>query len=292
MSNKAKHSKFKNSGILFELLTRQIVTDVLAGKDNSFAKTLMFKYFNESTLLGKEFQLYKFITSQTAKTPEKADRIISLVLQSRSKLNDKELNLQKYNLIKEIKENIDVEEFLKNKITNYKLYASIYKLFENASHSSNENYDIEELVNAKEYILESMCGQHKPIINENKSDDMELYSKQSVDVKLIAYKFLIENFNRKYSDLLPDQKKLIREYITNISHINKFTEFVNSEYKRIAALLKENLDLIDNKVTKIKVNEVVSQLSNKSFKGSVNENDLSPLLNAYKLFNKICEIKR
>ena len=246
MSNKAKHSKFKNSGILFELLTRQIVTDVLAGKDNSFAKTLMFKYFNESTLLGKEFQLYKFITSQTAKTPEKADRIISLVLQSRSKLNDKELNLQKYNLIKEIKENIDVEEFLKNKITNYKLYASIYKLFENASRSSNENYDIEELVNAKEYILESMCGQHKTIINENKSDDMELYSKQSVDVKLIAYKFLIENFNRKYSDLLPDQKKLIREYITNISHINKFTEFVNSEYKRIAALLKENLDLIDN----------------------------------------------
>ena len=291
MSNKAKHSKFKNSGILFELLTRQIVTDVLAGKDVSFAKNLMFKYFNESTLLGKEFQLYKFITSQTAKTPDKADRIISVVLQSRSKFNEKELNSQKYNLIKEIKENIDVEEFLKNKIPNYKLYASIYKLFENASLSSSENYNIEELVNAKEYILESMCGYHKKPVLENKSDDMELYSKQSADVKLIAYKFLIENFNRKYSDLLPDQKKLIREYITNISHMNKFTEFVNSEYKRISGLLSEKLNIIDNKITKIKVNEVISQLSNKQFKGNVNENDLSPLLNAYKLYGKICEIK-
>ena len=58
MRKKAKHSKFKNSGVLFELLTRQITADILAGRDESFTKNLMFKYFNESTALGKEFQLY------------------------------------------------------------------------------------------------------------------------------------------------------------------------------------------------------------------------------------------
>ena len=290
MSNKTKHSKFKNTGILFELLTRQIITDILAGKDDSFAKKLMFKYFSESTLLGKEFQLYNFITSQNVKTADKADRIVQLVLQSRSKLNEKELNLQKYNLIKEIKENIDINEFLKNKIPNYKLYASIYKLFENNSNDPAESYNIEELVTAKEFVLESMCNKKKPVIKE--SEDMQLYSQQSIDVKILAHKFLIENFNKKYSNLLPDQKKLIKEYITNISHINKFTEFVNSEYQRISKLLTEKLNLIENKVTKIKVKEAISQLSNKRFEGSVTEDDLSPLLNAYKLYGKICEIKK
>lgn len=286
-NNKSKHSKFKNSGILFELLTRQITNDILAGKDDSFAKKLMFKYFNESTTLGKEFQLYNFIVSQSAKTPDKADRMVSVVLNSRSKLNNKELNEQKYNLIKEIKEKINIDEFLKNKIPNYKLYASIYKLFENSSNSKDDDYKVEELITAKEYILENMCKKDK-LTAHTKPD--ELFSNQSMDVKLIAYKFLIENFNKKYSNLLPDQKNLIKEYITNISHINKFKTYVNSEYQRVVKLLTEKLNLIENKVTKIKVNEAISQLSNIKFDGIVKENELSPLLNAYKLYNKICEL--
>ena len=131
MRKKAKHSKFKNSGVLFELLTRQITADILAGRDESFTKNLMFKYFNESTALGKEFQLYNFIVSQSSKNSESADRILNVVLQTRSKLNERELTSQKYNLVKEIKEKFNIDEFLKNKIPNYKLYASIYKLFEN-----------------------------------------------------------------------------------------------------------------------------------------------------------------
>ena len=47
--HKAKHSKFKNTGILFELLTRQITADIIGGKDESAAKQILFKYFSENT---------------------------------------------------------------------------------------------------------------------------------------------------------------------------------------------------------------------------------------------------
>ena len=118
MHKKAKHSKFKNSGILFELLTRQITSDILAGRDESFTKNLMFRYFNESKELGREFQLYNFVSSQSSKNPQTAERILAVVLQTRSKIDAHKLNKQKYNLVKEIKEQYNIDEFLKNKIPN------------------------------------------------------------------------------------------------------------------------------------------------------------------------------
>jgi len=281
MRKKAKHSKFKNSGVLFELLTRQITADILAGRDESFTKNLMFKYFNESTALGKEFQLYNFIVSQSSKNAESADRILNVVLQTRSKLNERELNSEKYNLIKEIKEQFNIDEFLKNKIPNYKLYASVYKLFENQG-SDEVKFDVEEILEARECVVESLTREKK-----NEEQALDVYSSQPAEVKLLAYKFLIENFNKKYSSLLPAQKVLLKEFITNVSNTNKFTEFVNNEYKRVADLLKERSILVKSDIIKIKLNETVAQLSNKTLTGIVKENQLTPLLSAYELIEEL-----
>lgn len=285
MHKKAKHSKFKNSGVLFELLTRQITSDILAGRDETFTKNLMFKYFNESKELGKEFQLYNFISSQSSKNPESADRILDVVLQTRSKINGRELNKQKYNLVKEIKEKYNIDEFLKNKIPNYKLYASIYKLFENQN-VNEVKFGVEELVEAREYVVENLTKDKK-----NDSQPLDLYSSQPAEVRLIAYKFLIENFNKKYSNLLPDQKRLLKEYITNVSNTNKFTEFVNVEYKRVSSVLKENVSKVNNDIIKIKLNETITQLSNKSIVGLVKENQLTSLLTAYELVEELNKIQ-
>lgn len=285
MHKKAKHSKFKNSGVLFELLTRQITSDILAGRDETFTKNLMFKYFNESKELGKEFQLYNFISSQSSKNPESADRILDVVLQTRSKINSRELNKQKYNLVKEIKEKYNIDEFLKNKIPNYKLYASIYKLFENQD-INEVKFGVEELVEAREYVVENLTKDKK-----SDSQPLDLYSSQPAEVRLIAYKFLIENFNKKYSNLLPDQKRLLKEYITNVSNTNKFTEFVNVEYKRVSGVLKENVSKINNDVIKIKLNETITQLSNKTISGLVKENQLTSLLTAYELVEELNKIQ-
>jgi hypothetical protein len=285
MHKKAKHSKFKNAGILFELLTRQITADILAGRDETFTKNLMFKYFHESKELGKEAQLYNFVLQQTSKDANAAERILNVVLQTRSKLDERELNKQKYNVIKEIKEKYNIDEFLKNKIPNYKLYASIYKLFENQA-EQEVKFDVQELVESREYIIENLTKEKK-----NSEESLDVYGSQSAEVRLLAYKFLIENFNTKYSNLLPAQKKLLKEYITNISNSSKFTKFVNEEYKRVSVILKENLQTINSDIVKIKITEVVNQFSNKNVVGVVKENQLTSLLNAYELVEEIEKIK-
>ena len=275
MHKKAKHSKFKNAGILFELLTRQITSDILAGRDESFTKNLMFKYFHESKELGKEAQLYNFILHQSSKDENSAERILTVVLQTRSKLDERELNKQKYNIIKEIKEKYNIDEFLKNKIPNYKLYASVYKLFENQT-DQEVKFDMTEILESREYVVENLTKEKK-----SGEESLDVYGSQSADVRLLAYKFLIENFNTKYSNLLPSQKKLLKEYITNISNSSKFTKFVNEEYKRVSVILKENLQTINSDIVKIKITEVVNQFSSKNVTGVVKENQLNTLLNAY-----------
>jgi hypothetical protein len=245
----------------------------------------MFKYFHESKELGKEAQLYNFILQQSSKDANSADRILNVVLQTRSKLDERELNKQKYNIIKEIKEKYNIDEFLKNKIPNYKLYASVYKLFENQA-EQEVKFDVEELLESREYVVENL-------IKEKKSgeESLDVYGSQSAEVRLLAYKFLIENFNTKYSNLLPAQKKLLKEYITNISNSNKFTKFVNEEYKRVSLILKENLQTINSDIVKIKITEVVNQFSNKNVVGVVKENQLTSLLNAYELVEEIEKLK-
>lgn len=285
MHKKAKHSKFKNAGILFELLTRQITSDILAGRDESFTKNLMFRYFHESKELGKEAQLYNFILQQSSKDENSAERILTVVLQTRSKLDERELNKQKYNIIKEIKEKYNIDEFLKNKIPNYKLYASVYKLFENQT-DQEVKFDMTEILESREYVVENLTKEKK-----SGEESLDVYGSQSADVRLLAYKFLIENFNTKYSNLLPSQKKLLKEYITNISNSSKFTKFVNEEYKRVSVILKENLQTINSDIVKIKITEVVNQFSNKNVTGVVKENQLNTLLNAYELVEEIEKLK-
>jgi hypothetical protein len=284
MHKKAKHSKFKNAGILFELLTRQITSDILAGKDESFTKNLMFKYFHESKELGKEVQLYNFILQQKSKDVSSAERLLGVVLQTRSKLDERELNKQKYSIIKEIKEKYNIDDFLKNKIPNYKLYASIYKLFEDQD-KSGVKFEVTELIESREYIVENLTKEKK-----SDQESLDVYGSQTADVRLLAYKFLIENFNSKYNDLLPDQKKLLKEYITNVSNSSKFTNYVNEEYKRISLVLKDQVKNVTSDVVKIKINEVISQFSTKSCAGIIKENQLTSLLNAYELVEEIKKI--
>jgi hypothetical protein len=284
MHKKAKHSKFKNAGILFELLTRQITADILAGRDESFTKNLMFKYFHESKELGKEVQLYNFILQQKSKDASSGERLLNVVLQTRSKIDERELNKQKYNIIKEIKEKYNIDEFLKNKIPNYKLYASIYKLFEDQD-KSEAKFEVSELLESREYIIENLTKEKK-----SDQESMDVYGNQSAEVRLLAYKFLIENFNTKYNNLLPDQKKLLKEYITNVSNSSKFTKYVNEEYKRISVVLKDQVKNVTSEVVKIKINEVISQFSTKSCTGVIKENQLTSLLNAYELVEEIKKI--
>ena len=105
-----KHSKFKNTGLIFELLVRKITADTLSG-NNSPASNILKKYF-VNTELGKEYKIYDSLLKNTSISEGKANIIINTLLESSKKLNRTALRKEKYNLIKEIKENYDYYSIL------------------------------------------------------------------------------------------------------------------------------------------------------------------------------------
>ena len=115
--------------MLFELLTRQITSDIISGTD-SIATGILKKFFNKNTEMIKEYRLYKTLCEEKISSETKAQMLIEAVLSNRKKINKKKLNEEKYDLINEITQNFDIDSFFQTKVQNYKLLASIYKIFE------------------------------------------------------------------------------------------------------------------------------------------------------------------
>jgi hypothetical protein len=295
MPKKMRHSKFKNTGILFELLTRQVTADIIAGKDGSEAKDLLFKYFKENTELGREWRLYNFLLSEKIKDEQHADRFLSVIIEQRKKLSNSKLAREKYELIKEIKNLYPIDDFLKASIKNYRNLASIFKLFEDAS-SKDLKFDAKEVYQAKTCIIENIVDRPKRLGEEE--DILKFYAQQNEDIRLLSYRILVEGMNKKYKDLDENQKNVLREYINNISNTNSLGEYVIKEVNNVKKQLSELSSKIgDNEVIKIKINEVVRQLDkvkpvpNKIVK----DNQIMVVLLSYELLKEIkkqAEVKK
>ena len=289
---KLKHSKYKNAGILFELLVRQVTADILNGKDDSKANNMLRKYFSENTELGRENALYRVILEEKTKDQVSADRLLDTVLRTRKKLNERSLNLQKYELIKEIKQHYPLDDFLKGSISNYKLLASIYKVFEDTVNEVES--DPREMFKARNCIVESIVASKTPtrvISEEEKKDLVKVYQQQNEDVRLLAYKLLVDSFNEKYKGLDEKQKVLIREYINNISNTNSLRQYINAEVPEVRKQISELKSVVNNEVVKIKIDETLNQLD-KITKGTlVKENQIMALMLSYELIKELKNIK-
>jgi hypothetical protein len=289
---KLKHSKYKNAGILFELLVRQVTADILNGNEDSKANGILRKYFSENTELGKENSLYRVILEEKTKDQPSADRLLETVLRTRKKLNEKSLNLQKYELIKEIRNHYPIDSFLQGSIGNYKLLASIYKVFEDTVNEVQS--DPREIFKARNCIVESIAAAKTPtrlVTEDEKKDLVKVYQQQNEDVRLLAYKLLVDSFNEKYKGLDEKQKVLIREYINNVSNTNSLREYINTEVPNVRSQLSELKKKIDNDVVRIKLDETLNQLD-KITKGTlVKENQIMALMLSYELIKELKNLK-
>jgi hypothetical protein len=286
MPKKMRHSKFRNTGILFELLTRQVTADIIAGKDNSEAKELLFKYFKENAELGKEWRLYNFLLNEKIKDVQHAERFLSVIVEQRRKLSNVKLSKEKYELIKEIKELYPIDDFLKANIKNYRTLASIFKLFEDAC-SKDLKFDIKEIYQAKTCIVENITD--KPRKSEEE-DILKFYAQQNEDVRLLSYRMLVEGMNKKYKDLDENQKTVLREYINNISNTNSLGLYITQEVDCVKQQLKDlTINIQNEDVIKIKINEVVRQLDKiKPTSGKVvKDNQVMVVLLSYELLKEI-----
>jgi hypothetical protein len=224
---KIKHSKVKNTGVLFELLVRQITLEVLNGDKTENAKNIVREFFAAGTELNKELRLYDLLLKEKYNSESKAEMFVDTVSQAHSKLNEIKLSKEKYNLIKQINEKFELEQFLSSPITNYKVLASIYKVFES---KKSENYDIKDVFNSKVTLIENIIA--RPSTKTNKIEDnklIESYKQQDKDLRLLTYKILVETFNKKYTNLDSKQKNLLKEYINNISNTSKFKDYLSVE---------------------------------------------------------------
>jgi len=284
MSNQKKHNKIKNTGILFELLTRQITQDVMNDSKNSPAIKIVKEFFNENTQLGKENQLYKVLVEKKYKNEAQANILIEAVIKNRRKLSNRNLKNEKYNLIKHIRENYDVNAFFNARIPNYKVLASVYTLFENES--VKDVVDTIEETNSKITILENIV---QKTIKSNKSQNkvVENYASQDTDVRLLTYQLLVDKFNEKYSNLNESQKNLLREYINNISNTNSLREFIDSEVTKVKSQLKKHLTKVNDKITKIKLTEAIKHTGTAVGGKFVKDTHVVSLMRYYELIKEL-----
>ena len=246
-----KHSKFRNTGILFELCVRQITTDLLNNKDSKAIKILK-KYFT-NTQLGEEYALYANIINGNKMSDVKSDALISTILEQHRTLDREKLEKIKYNLIKEIKANYDVNDFFKAKIENYKVHAAIYNLFE-AQHTTRVK-DTETLVSNRITIREHLMR----LGTQTKVSQDELVNellKEDKEIRLMTYKILVKRFNDKYANMSERQKSVLKEYIYNITDTTKLKGYLNEELSYVKKELSNLQSSIKDPVMKIKIKEV------------------------------------
>jgi hypothetical protein len=282
---KIKHSKFKNTGFIFELLVRQITSEIMSA-NKSIAEKILKEHFNSKKELSKELKLYQYLINEKYNSESKAEQFINTILEARKRLDEKKLIKEKYNLIKEIKETYNLDEFIKSPISNYKTLASIYKIFETVT--VDDQFDPTDIVSSRFTIAENIIN--SSIQNKDakiKDAVLEQYKKQDEDLRAISYKLLVESFNSKYKNLNTEQKRLLREYINNINNTGKLNEYVSSEVTKLVDALKEVGSKISDKVTKIKLTETISNIKKIKSTKKIKEQHLSALMMSYELLSEL-----
>lgn len=282
-----KHSKTKNTGILFELLVRKVAVDALNNISDGFAVSIIREHFHPKSELGKELQLYRTFFNNPVLSELKALNLLDVVLTRRHSLNEKLLEIQKYNLIRDVKKHCDLKEFMGGRVPSYKVYASIYKLFEN----TRENLVMfDDVITSRFLVIEHLRGnlQEEQILKESSYE--HALRGHDDEIRFLSYKFLLERFNEKYSTFNARQKKLLREYINKATDVEPFKQYITSEARSLYTEITTAANKITNDVTKIKLQEVLTQLETIHTQSSIKENYITALLIACQLVDELAAL--
>jgi hypothetical protein len=282
---KVKHSKYKNTGLIFELLVKQIAADTLSRKDSPAVKILK-KFYTGNTSLVREFKLYDFVLKNKGIGQKKAEAILSTIVELSRKIDTATLSKQKYELIKELKNHYNLEDFFSIKVESYKPLAALYCLLE--AQNTQGLVDPQVFVDNKTTLLEHFL-QTKQDGNNAKDTLIEEYSKYDKDLRLLTYKILLEKFNNKYDNLLPEQKNILKEFIISANSTTKLRTIVNEELGKIQVQITKLKPRIEDQIVKIKLDEISKSITPVKNTEKVTDNHLVSLMQYYEL---VGELKR
>jgi len=278
-----KHSKYKNTGLIFELLVKQIAADTLNNQDSPAVKILK-NFYTGKTALVREFKLYEFILKNRAVSQNKAESIVSTIIEISRTVNSDTLKKQKYSLIKEIKESYDVEEFFSIKVPDYKPLAALYCLLE--AHKATDVVDPEVLIDNKTTLLEHLTNAEQDK-DDVKDTLIEEYSKYDKDLKLLTFKILLEKFNKRYKSLLPEQKNILREFITSVDSSTRLRNIVNEELSKLRVAIIEVGNDVEDEIIGIKLQEVVKTIIPVPKTKRVTDDHLVNIMQYYELVQEL-----
>lgn len=280
---KLKHSKYKNTGILFEMLVRKLTSETLSS-NKSVTVDIIKKYFGKNTELSKELQLYNALLKEQFKSEAQALDYIRTVKSTHDKLNQSVLKRQRYNLVKEISDRFNFDDISKIHINNYKTLASIYMIFE-----YQETDNPKQLLECKNVILENSILSAKPKHVE-KDVVIETFESQPKEVRLLAYKMLVDKFNEKYSGLDESQKQLLNKYITNVNDTKALKEYVEVIIPKIKKELSNQAKSITDRATQIKVQKLSEMLCTVENMKTIKESHVLSLLRYFDLIRELKEV--
>jgi hypothetical protein len=276
---KVKHSKYKNTGMLFEFLTKQITDDVI-NNDKMSALKIMETSFGKGSILSEELALYRHLMDNSFSNREDAIELIEKVVRERKKLDQQKLSEEKYNIVKKIKKNYDLDSIFKRDIKLYKEYASIYNLFE---YSNNNN--IPEYIKNKNTLVEHITKSNKV----DNSIDEEL-SGIDFETKIQAYDIMVEKFNKKYNNLLPEQQHILTDYLAYCDNKVKMKEAIKPHIKKLVTELKTTSANTLNDAIEVKIIETTKLLEGINDLNVVYDRHITSVMKSYDLLNKLKKI--
>jgi hypothetical protein len=279
---KLKHSKYKNTGILFELLVRKLTSETLSS-NKSVTIDIIKKYFGRSTELSKELHLYNSLIKEQFKSEAHALDYIRTVKSAYDKLNQSVLKRQRYNLVKEISDKFVFNDMAKTHINNYKVLASINMLFEN-----EETANPKQIMECKLVIVDHVLLTER--VKPQSDALMEAFTSQPKDIRLLSYKLLVDKFNEKYSVLDESQKQLLNKYIVNVNDTTALKEYIQKIIPGIKSDLATQSKTITDQVTKIKVSKLSEMLCNVESMKTIKESHVLSLLRYFDLVRELKEM--
>lgn len=279
---KIKHSKYRNTGLIFELLIKQVAADTLSGKESPAIKIIK-KFFTGNSSLGREYKLYEYVLKNKGVGSKRSEAVLNTVLELSKKLDNETLRKQKYEIVKDLKEVYDLEEFFSIKVESYKPLAALYCLLEA---TNQNNIDPSSIVDNKVTILEHLT-QNTQSKKHSKDRLIEEYTKYEKDVRLLAYKILLEKFNKQYENLLPEQKHILKEVITSTNSTTKLRNLVNEEIKKIQQEVSQLKTRVEDQIISIKLEEILKNMKPLTNTQKVEDNHLISLMQYYDLVNEL-----
>lgn len=222
---KYKHNKKRNTAFLFETLIRELTKSVIDSNNNRKKAILSIvkEHFAKNTILSKELELYKSLYKNDSLAEGFAEKLIKEVKEEHGNLNSKKIFEAQSKLIRKINTTLTNKVF-GNFVPNYKNLATIQQIFNSKSLNPRSRVLLEQ-----DYI--------KILTAKDPLNEVKLKP-----VDKLTFKTFINKFNDRYSsDLLFEQKTLLKHYVTSFTDQGmELKIFLNEEIGR----LKEKLNKV------------------------------------------------